>query len=178
MKPIEEIDFWKWAFSDLLSNELRGVLAEYIVASAVGCTHRPRTEWDAYDLETDDGLKIEIKSSAYLQSWTQKSHSTIRFDIAPKMGWTAATNTIATEASRAADVYVFCIFTTKERAVANPRDLSQWSFLVCRTQLLNEKFGNQKSVGLSSLIAIGLEQLSFRELGSLLQRNHERTHPQ
>ena len=28
-------DFWRWAFSDLRTNIVRGVLAEYLVASAV-----------------------------------------------------------------------------------------------------------------------------------------------
>ena len=30
-------DFWAWAFSDLVSNTERGKLAEYIVATAMGC---------------------------------------------------------------------------------------------------------------------------------------------
>ena len=30
-------DFWAWAFSDLISNTERGKLAEYIVATAMGC---------------------------------------------------------------------------------------------------------------------------------------------
>jgi hypothetical protein len=66
---IEPLEFWKWAFSDFLSNALRGVLAEFIVAKAMDCTDVQRTEWDAYDVITSDGIKIEVKSSAYLQSW-------------------------------------------------------------------------------------------------------------
>lgn len=164
MKEIEEIGFWKWAFSDFISNALRGVLAEYIVASAVGCTHNPRTEWDAFDLETGTGLKIEVKSAAYLQSWEQKAPSSIRFDIAPKRSWSAATNTISADPLRAADVYVFCVFTTTERAQANPRDLNQWIFFVCSTRQLNEAFGPQKSAALSSLLNLGLIQCSYPEL--------------
>jgi hypothetical protein len=104
-KSLQEInpgDFWQWAYSDFLSNALRGVLAEYIVAQAVGCTHRPRTEWDAYDLKTDSGLKIEVKSAAYLQSWQQKRLSPIRFDIGRKKGWDAETNINALEAAESA----------------------------------------------------------------------------
>lgn len=110
LNSIDPTDFWQWAYSDFLSNALRGVLAEYIVAQAVGCTHRPRTEWDAYDLKTDSGLKIEVKSSAYLQTWAQRQHSPIRFDIGLKRGWDAASNLYATEAIRSADVYVFSVF--------------------------------------------------------------------
>ncbi len=30
------LDFWQWGFSDLRTNIVRGVLAEFFVASAVG----------------------------------------------------------------------------------------------------------------------------------------------
>lgn len=30
-------DFWAWAFSDVLSNVNRAVLAEWLVGSALGC---------------------------------------------------------------------------------------------------------------------------------------------
>ena len=31
-------DFWRWAFSDLRDSTVRGVLAEFIVAAALGRT--------------------------------------------------------------------------------------------------------------------------------------------
>lgn len=170
MKRISASDFWQWAYSDFMSNTLRGVLAEYIVARATNCTHRPRKEWDAYDLQTKAGLKLEVKSAAYLQSWEQRRHSSIRFDIAPKKGWDATTNTSAKESGRPADVYVFCVFEAKEKEGADPLDLGQWFFLLCSTERLNEQFGAQKSVALSSLEALGLERLSFEALGAQLMR--------
>ena len=75
--PFDVSAFWRWSSSDLLGNALRGVLAEFIVASALGITERPREEWDAYDLITPSGLKVEVKSSAYLQSWQQTKLSKI-----------------------------------------------------------------------------------------------------
>jgi hypothetical protein len=69
--------FWRWAFSDVLNNAQRGVLAEYIVASALGCSHGVRTQWDAYDLKTPTGVRVEVKSVAYLQSWGQEGFSKI-----------------------------------------------------------------------------------------------------
>ena len=42
--PLELIEFWSWASSDVLSNATRGVLAEFIVASAAGCADRIRVE--------------------------------------------------------------------------------------------------------------------------------------
>jgi hypothetical protein len=60
-------DFWWWRTSDVLNNTTRGVLAEFVVASALGLpTTGVREPWAAYDLETEQGLKVEVKSSAFL----------------------------------------------------------------------------------------------------------------
>lgn len=158
---LNSADFWQWAYSDFLSNALRGVLAEYIVAQAAGCTHRPRTEWDAYDLLTNDGIKIEVKSAAYLQSWEQERPSEIRFGIGLKRGWDARTNTSAIEIGRAADVYVSCLFREQTREKADPLNLEQWTFLVCPTALLNQLFPTQKSLGLAALGQLGLRRVNF-----------------
>lgn len=93
-------DFWSWSQSDLLNNTLRGLLAEYIVRQDLEIKKTTRTEWDAYDLETESGIKIEIKSSAYLQSWKQNNLSQISFDIAPTKGWNAETNEYSGETKR------------------------------------------------------------------------------
>ena len=55
------IDFWKWAYSDIIGNAERGILAEYIVSSAFNTDDKYRVEWDAYDILTEDGIKIEVK---------------------------------------------------------------------------------------------------------------------
>ncbi|WP_411876819.1 hypothetical protein [Vulcanococcus limneticus] len=39
--------FWQWAGSDLISNSQRGILAEFLVAHALGVDSGVRTEWDA-----------------------------------------------------------------------------------------------------------------------------------
>lgn len=62
-------DFWRWSVSDLVSNATRGRLAEFIVASALGISSDVRDEWSPYDLLSPEGLKIEVKSAAYIQSW-------------------------------------------------------------------------------------------------------------
>ena len=60
------LSYWRWSSSDLLTNRQRGIVAEYIVASALNLTSSTRQEWDAYDLITENGTKIEVKSSAYV----------------------------------------------------------------------------------------------------------------
>ena len=84
--PASLLDFWQWSSSDLVSNALRGVLAEFVVTMALGINiDRPREEWAAYDLVTNEGVKVEVKSAAYVQSWKQKKPSKICFSIKKTM---------------------------------------------------------------------------------------------
>lgn len=64
--PVQLIDFWRWSASDLLSNATRGIFAEFIITSALGLSHNVRSEWNPYDLRTQNGKRIEVKSAAYL----------------------------------------------------------------------------------------------------------------
>ena len=92
-----------------MSNRERSILGEFLVATALGLEKEPRIEWNAYDLKTSRGLKIEIKTSSAKQSWSQSKPSPIRFDIAPKSyGWDEETDTTDVGVKRRADVYVFC----------------------------------------------------------------------
>ena len=45
-------DFWARVLSDLRTNTVRPMLAEFLVAQAVGAPAQPRIEWDAYDVVT------------------------------------------------------------------------------------------------------------------------------
>lgn len=162
--------FWRWASSDLLSNALRGLLAEYIVGLALGVVEKnPRREWDSADLRTSQGLRVEVKSSAYLQTWQQQRLSTISFTIKPTIGWDARTNTYATERARQADVYVFCVFTAAEKAVADPLNLDQWDFYVMPTNRLNAAVGEQKTITLASLRRHQPATCSFADLGACIE---------
>jgi len=69
--------FWAWSSSNLLSNTLRGIFGEYIVASALGINMKePRKEWQTCDFDYE-GYKIEVKTSAYLQEWNL-THETMK----------------------------------------------------------------------------------------------------
>src|SRR3954453_6754182 len=73
-------DVWAaWNMSDLRTNTVRSLLAEFLVAQALSATSRPRVEWDAYDVRTPDGITVEVKSGAYLQAWEQSKLSSITF---------------------------------------------------------------------------------------------------
>ena len=164
------LGFWQWAYSDVSSNASRGVLAEYIVASALGIAANTRREWDAYDLETQDGVKLEIKSASYLQSWAQAKPSQILFDIAPTRAWDASTNEYSGESNRQADVYVFCLLNHHEKATLDPLDLDQWDFYLLSTAVLNAEKPCQKTIGLAALLRLNPVKASFGEIGQAIKK--------
>ncbi|WP_169952549.1 hypothetical protein [Microbispora sp. H11081] len=157
-------DFWAWACSDVMSNSLRGVLAEYIVALAMDAADGVRTEWDAVDLRLPGGLDIEVKSAAYLQSWSQQRPSRIGFDVAPARGWDARTDSVAAVPVRPSRVYVFCLLHHTDKATVDPLDLDQWEFYVTPTTTLDATLGAQTRVSLARLRTIVPTPVAFGEL--------------
>jgi hypothetical protein len=84
--------FWQWSVSDLVSNVTRGRLAEFIVARAVGIpTDGVRDEWMAFDLVTPAGVKVEVKSAAFIQSWHRVRLSSISLVTLATRAWNAET---------------------------------------------------------------------------------------
>lgn len=128
-----------------------------------------RTEWDAFDVRTSSGLRVEVKSAAYLQSWSQRELSEISFDIAPKRGWDAATNTSAPVPCRSADVYVFALLAHQEKTTLDPLDLRQWHFYVASARVLDDTCRAQKNIRLSRLSHIAGAPVSFEALRSTIE---------
>lgn len=157
-------DFWQWAYSDLIGNAERGALAEYIVASALGVQNGTRISWDRYDLLSKEGIAIEVKTSGYIQTWEQRELSKLIFGISPTYGWDSVTNEYSQEKMRQSDVYVFCVHKHTDQATVDLLDTSQWDFYVIPTTVLNEKFGQQKSVSLSSLLKVGAVPCRYEDL--------------
>lgn len=130
-------DFWRWSGSNLLDNTYRGMLAEFLVARALNLDSLARSEWGLYDLQYGN-IRIEVKSSAYIQAWEQTQLYSPRFDIhAPSDG------------KRHSDIYVFSLLNEKNRDTVNPLDLNQWDFYIAKTSVIDTTFDNQKSVALS-----------------------------
>lgn len=162
------LSFWQWSSSNLLDNRMRGVLAEYIVAMDLGCKDKVRVEWEAYDLITDDGIKIEVKSAAYLQSWTQSKLSSIQFGIGKALGWSSDTNEFSKVKERASEFYVFCLLAHKDKATVDPLNLEQWTFYVLPTRILNEKVPDQGSITLNGLKKLKPKMAKFGEIGKII----------
>ncbi len=169
--PFDVLGFWQWSSSDLLNNTTRGVVAEFIVANACGCDlSAPREPWNAYDLITPDGIKIEVKSAAYLQAWNQpKGWSSISFSIKESLHWDADTNEQGNEPGRMADVYVFALLKHKDKNTVDPLDLDQWSFFVLSTIMVAGYPRSRSSIQLKSLRGLTTE-LRFTELEAAVVR--------
>ncbi len=159
------LDFWQWSMADLVSNTTRGVLAEFIVAQALGvATTGVREEWAAYDLCTPDGITVEVKSAAYVQSWMQRRLSSILFNVGKRRVWDAATNQLSAEPLRPASVYVFALLAHQDRATLDPLNLDQWRFYVLSTHEIDQRERSQHSITLSSLERMGAGPYPFAEL--------------
>jgi len=159
------LEFWQWSASDLVSNATRGVLAEYIVALALGGAWEPvRREWDAYDLKLANGTKIEVKSAAYVQAWKQARPSTIIFQVGKRRWWDAETGMSSDEAARHADIYVFALLRHEDRDTLDPLNVAQWKFYVLPTRVLNERTRSQHSITLPSLRELSGGPRTFEQL--------------
>lgn len=156
--------FWQWSSSDLVSNAMRGVLAEFLVASALGLADGVRNQWDAFDLLLADGTRIEVKSAAYLQSWAHAKLSNIVFTIRPTLAWSSETNQLSSELRRQADVYIFCLLDHREKATLDPMRLEQWKFYSLRSAVLDERHPSQKTISLASLLKLQPLEATFENL--------------
>jgi hypothetical protein len=140
-------DFWRWAFSDLRDNTTRGILAEFLVARAVGDERGPRAGWDNFDVQAPDGTTIEVKCSAFLQSWTQKRHSDLLFGRLAAREFDAARNEYSVDARVRADVFVFAVQTQREPETYDVLNISHWEFWVIGASTIRQQAA--KSVGIN-----------------------------
>jgi hypothetical protein len=158
------LDFWKWSVSDILSNATRGRFAEFIVATAINIEKtQVRNEWGVYDLETPEGVKLEIKSAAYIQTWFQKTLSTISFGTRATRFWDETSSQYVGDVKRHADVYVFCLLHHQDKQTIDPLNLNQWEFYVLATCELNGYTRSQHSITLKSLKKL-TEAISYDQL--------------
>lgn len=162
--------YWQWAYSSLLGNTERGNFAEYLVAVALGIADNTRIEWDKYDMKSPSGITVEVKSSGYLQTWSQKNLSKPIFSIRPTRAWDYQTNQYEKISKRQAEVYVFCLhkYQRKDDGL-NPLDLSQWEFYVLPTKILDEKMPGQKTITLEKVKSLGAVTSSFHELKDVIE---------
>jgi hypothetical protein len=141
------IDVWRWAFSDLRDNTTRGILAEYLVAKAVGDQRNLRIAWDNFDVEAGDGTRIEVKCSAFLQSWNQKRLSKLVFGRLSAREFEADRNRYSAEVRVRADVFVFAVQAQEDPDTYDMLDLAHWEFWVVSADVVRRH--STRTVGIN-----------------------------
>lgn len=123
----------------------------------------PRTDFrvsmDAYDLLSPDGIRVEVKSSAYIQAWESEHPARISFRIAPAKSLDASGNYSAnSQYCRHSDVYVFCVWTAMSRERTY---LFIYGFYVIATKTLDQKVPNQKTITFQSLLSLHPRKVDY-----------------
>ena len=166
--PLRLVDYWRWSGSGLMSNTQRGVLAEFLVATALGVHDTPREEWENVDLTADVNgrrTRIEVKSSAERQSWKGRPGGFHEFDIRrTKDSW----GKVAGE-RRWADIYVFGILKNLHAtSQLEALDTQNWEFLVLPTTTLEQRRPHGKTIRLQPLRGIGAVSCGHSKLAATI----------
>jgi hypothetical protein len=174
-KQFTVLDFWRYAFSGLNSNVLRGTLAEYIVETALRDVKDIviRNSWGDWDVMTEDGIKIEVKCCSYIQDWDQNDYSKVVFSglKAKELYWSEAVKSYKdlAEAAYKADVYILCLVHHKDHATLDILNMDQWSFYILSRYQIAEVASNGKSVSIDRLMKHNIEPVSYKAISTSVQ---------
>lgn len=146
------LDFLSWAYSDLCDDVNKGIFAEWLVAKILDIKSPRRYLWANCDMETSSGVRIEVKASAYWQSWKalnpdgslkDLSNVIIQPDNKIRFGGLVAKDTIDNSkqefGSLKSDYYCFCFHTEKNYEVWNAMDISKWEFYLVAAKDIQTK---------------------------------------
>lgn len=164
------LDFWRWAMSDLRVNNVRGYVAEFLVARAVG-SNGIRIEWDSHDVTSPDGTRIEVKTTGGVQAWEPARPSKPGWSRLRARTWTPTAGYSA-EASYNADVYVFCHHTATTRQDYRVLDTGQWDFYVMAQADVAATGWNSMSLSTVSRLSGG--RIRYSDLADLITSAAER----
>ena len=107
--------------------------------------------------------RIEVKTSAYVQSWDQKGDTSLRFSIRPTKAWSDESGR-ANERLRHCDMYIFCVLAEKCRDAVDPLVLDQWEFYPVLTKDIDRMLQNQQTAALGTLVRLCPEPFDFCSL--------------
>lgn len=151
---------------NLMENINRGTVAEVIVAMALG--GRVTEAWGDWDVELDDGTRIEVKSTGLVQAWPQRKPSSVTWQIHRTQGWDLGEDGYTKNPlfERRSDFYVLAMHNG-----IRPDVTDEWRFFVIATDAINEVLGDQKSITERSVRrTFGIEPINYEELAQLRLR--------
>jgi hypothetical protein len=184
-------DFWRWAFSDLCDDDIKGIFAEWMVRvlSGLPLHDSRRVSWADSDIILPNGMRIEVKASAVWQSWKLVNEDGTRKSVvAPAVlnparvrfsGLQARTavTPAAPDALRQfkSDYYVFCFHSQTDPSGWDAWNLAHWEFyMMTRRELMELKIGN--SISLATLRHVR-SPMSAAEFQSYAQTQIEKSKP-
>jgi len=173
------LNFWQWAYSDLLDNVNRGTFAEWMVAKLLGVPlTEPQSTWQPWDISTPEGVRIEVKTSAYVHQWTsgkgEKGEEPVAEPakivfgpLCSKVWLDEAQTKLADELTYNADLYVFCLQKNPDPKTWDGLDLRQWEFYLLRKAAVEEH--GTKTVALGTVSDLGGGPLTAAEFQHKVQ---------
>ncbi len=172
-KKFSVLEFWRYGFSNLNSNVLRGALAEFIVENALWGSEEidVRNPWGDSDVIAPNGKKIEVKCCSYIQDWDQNELSKIIWSglKAKSLYWSSAVSEFPrSPADYKSDIYVLALFKHQDHSTLDILNMDQWCFWVLTNERIKEITKNGNSVSLAKLQKFGIEPLDFHGLSAVI----------
>ena len=173
-KKFSVLEFWRYGFSNLNSNVLRGALAEFIVENALGKSEQidVRNPWGDSDVIATNGKKIEVKCCSYIQDWDQNGFSKIIWSglKAKELYWSEAVKKMSElkSADYKSDIYVLALLKHQDHATLDILDMDQWCFWVLSKEKIREITKNGNSVSLIKLQKLKIEPISFSDINGVI----------
>ena len=119
-------------------------------------------------MTTPEGVRVEVKSAAFVQSWAQHRPSAISFKISKTRAWCPDTNVLSDHRQRQAQVYVFALL--HELSDPDPLNVLHWTFYVLPTTALDRRSRSQHSITLGSLIRESTGPVSYSDLATAVRK--------
>lgn len=177
-KKFSVLEFWRYGFSNLNSNILRGALAEFIVENSLRTSEQidVRNPWGDSDVISTNGKKIEVKCCSYIQDWDQKDYSRISWNglKAKHLFYASLDRSLVNQSIKErpidykSDIYVLSLFKHQEHATLDILDMDQWCFWVLTKDRIKEITKNGNSVSLIKLQKFDIQPISFGELNKAI----------
>lgn len=158
-------DFWQFEYSNVYN--LQEVLAEFIVAKALGINEAHNTDyWTLYDIKYRN-QRIEVKQSSYYHPWNANGNILEQrtFGIT-KANSNYENSDAENKFERQNDIYVFCLNTGRTKETAYPLNLNNWEFYIIPTNFINANCEKNKTISLGRIRSFGFKALNFDEIKS------------
>lgn len=133
-------------------------------------------DWAGWDIESNEGIRIEVKQSAARQTWTDNPARDGKatkgsFDIAPRTGYyTLDGGEWVPEPGRPSHIYILAWHPVVGKSLADHRDPAQWLFFVVPSeQLPKDQKTISRTVVEKKWPSVNFEQLRQTTLSAVEQ---------